>query len=60
MLQPGMVRSTARLSKAGLEQQVNVNLIINNRAGGNAPMIAREVVLRFLELREDALLSDNS
>ena len=40
MLQPEMVLETVEIVKDAIEKGVLVNLIINNRAGGNAPMIA--------------------
>jgi hypothetical protein len=33
-----------------LKQGVQANVIINNRAGGNAPLIAQKVAGRFSEL----------
>ncbi len=50
MLQPQMVEETARLMEQGIRQGVVMNVIINNRAGGNAPLIARQVAQRFLDL----------
>lgn len=50
MMQYEMVEETAELILKGLKQKVNMNVIINNRAGGNAPMIAQQVVKRFLVL----------
>ena len=41
MLQPEMVLETVEIIKGAIEKGVLANLIINNRAGGNAPMIAR-------------------
>ncbi|MGA9754980.1 MAG: DUF72 domain-containing protein, partial [Desulfobaccales bacterium] len=40
MLQPEMVFETVEMVKSAIEKGMMVNLIINNRAGGNAPMIA--------------------
>jgi hypothetical protein len=31
-----------------------VNLMINNRAGGNAPMIAQEIAKKFLGMKPPA------
>ena len=50
MLQPRMVEETARLMEQGIREGVVMNVIINNRAGGNAPLIARQVAQRFLDL----------
>lgn len=48
MLQPSMITDTAELMVKGLEQNVGVNVLINNRAGGNAPQIAQLVSREFL------------
>jgi uncharacterized protein YecE (DUF72 family) len=48
MLSPGMIEDTVQIMKAAVDQGLRVNVISNNRAGGNAPMIARMVVMRFL------------
>lgn len=50
MLQPQMVEETATLMRTGVEQGVRMNIIINNRAGGNAPMIAQKISENFLEV----------
>jgi len=49
MLQPEMVEETAVLMWTGIKENVQMNVIINNRAGGNAPMIARRVTERYIE-----------
>ena len=43
MLQPEMVLETVDIIKGAIEKEVLVNLLINNRAGGNAPMIAQMI-----------------
>jgi uncharacterized protein YecE (DUF72 family) len=48
MLQPEMVEETATLMRTGIEAGVHMNIIINNRAGGNAPLIARKIASKFL------------
>jgi uncharacterized protein YecE (DUF72 family) len=50
MMSPGMVEETAGLMLAAAGQGVTANVIINNRAGGNAPVIAQKVSRRFSEL----------
>jgi hypothetical protein len=47
MLDPEMIENTARIVNEAIKDRVQVNLIINNRAGGNAPMIAQEVAKKF-------------
>jgi uncharacterized protein YecE (DUF72 family) len=51
MLQPRMIHETAELMNEGIRQNVRMNIIINNRAGGNAPRIARLIADRFLSER---------
>jgi len=50
MLQPEMVRETAGLMSTGTERGVQMNIIVNNRAGGNAPLIAQKIAESFLEV----------
>jgi len=49
MLRHEMVEETVFLMKTALEEGVQMNLIINNRAGGNAPLIARHIKEQFIE-----------
>ena len=48
MLQPEMIEDTVRIMRAGVEAGVEMHVIVNNRAGGNAPEIARRLAERFL------------
>ena len=48
VLQESMVRDTVDLAKEAIGQGVRANIIINNRAGGNAPLIAQKVVNSFI------------
>lgn len=50
IMQPEMVLDTMEIIKAAIEKEVLVNLIINNRAGGNAPLIAQEIARRFSKI----------
>jgi hypothetical protein len=43
-----MVLETVEIVKTAIEKGELVNLIINNRAGGNAPLIAREIAEKFI------------
>jgi uncharacterized protein YecE (DUF72 family) len=52
MLQPGMIHDTAQLMWESIHQGIEVNVIINNRSGGNAPMIAQMIAKRFLSEQE--------
>jgi len=59
MMQHEMIEETAELIGKGLKQGVKMIVVINNRAGGNAPMIAQQVAKRFL-LPEKNLVKKNS
>jgi len=48
MMAPEMVLETVEILKAAIEKGVLVNLIINNRAGGNAPIIAQIIAKKFM------------
>lgn len=48
MLQPEVVLETIEIMRAAIEQQVLINVIVNNRAGGNAPLIARIIAEKFI------------
>jgi len=43
MLQGAMVRDTVELAREAIDQGIRPNIITNNRAGGNAPLIAQKV-----------------
>jgi hypothetical protein len=43
MLDPEMIEDTVKIVKEAIKDKIQVNLIINNRAGGNAPQIAQKV-----------------
>lgn len=43
MMAPGMIPDTLRLVRAALAAGTRPHVIINNRAGGNAPLIARMI-----------------
>jgi hypothetical protein len=43
MLQPEMVLETVAIVKGAIEKGVLVNLIVNNRSGANASLIARGI-----------------
>jgi uncharacterized protein YecE (DUF72 family) len=48
MLRHEMVEETLFMMKTAREEGVTMNLIINNRAGGNAPLIARHIAKQFI------------
>ncbi len=47
MLDPEMIEDTVKTVNEAIKDKIQVNLIINNRAGGNAPLIAQEVAKKF-------------
>lgn len=59
MLQPLMVEEAAAIMREAAGKGVTANVIINNRAGGNAPLIARQVAQRFLALSPPSGRSSN-
>ena len=50
MMSPRMIDETVEIMGAAIDREVHMNVIINNRAGGNAPLIAQKVVGRFLQI----------
>ncbi|MGA9755145.1 MAG: DUF72 domain-containing protein [Desulfobaccales bacterium] len=48
MLHPEMVLETVEIIQTAIEKGVSVNLIINNRAGGNAPLIAQVIAEKLI------------
>ena len=49
MLQPQMVHEAADFMQAAMENGIETSIIINNRAGGNAPIIAQKLAEEFIE-----------
>lgn len=49
MIQPSLFRDTAELVARGIQENQTVCVIVNNRAGGNAPLLARQLVMVLLE-----------
>jgi uncharacterized protein YecE (DUF72 family) len=49
MLRPEMILETVDLMWQAVNQGLLVNIIINNRAGGNAPLIAQLIAEKFLQ-----------
>ena len=50
MIQPEMIAQTAQLMWEALRGEVEINIIINNRAGGNAPRLAQRIVSEFVAM----------
>ena len=55
MLDPEMIEDTAKIVNEAQKDKVQVNLIINNRAGGNAPLIAEKIVERLHKEKQQRL-----
>jgi uncharacterized protein YecE (DUF72 family) len=53
MMNLEMVDETVDIMRAAIENGVQINVIVNNRAGGNAPLIAQKIGEQFLEGRTD-------
>jgi uncharacterized protein YecE (DUF72 family) len=47
MMSPRMVRETVDVVISAIDQGVHANVVINNRSGGNAPLIAQKVAEEF-------------
>ena len=43
---PEMIEDTVKIVNEAIKEKIKVNLIINNGAGGNAPLIAEKVTGR--------------
>ena len=50
MMSPHMIEDTVEIMITAIEQGAYVNVAVNNRAGGNAPMMAQQISERFLEM----------
>jgi len=53
MMSPRMVEDAVALMLEAVGRDMHINVLINNRAGGNAPQIAQEVAKRFLEKQSE-------
>ena len=51
-----MIEDTGQIVSEATKDQNQVNLIINNRAGGNAPLIAQTIADRLHKERQQKLL----
>jgi len=50
MMSPQMINETVEIMLTAIDEGVHINVVINNRAGGNAPIIAQEISERFSEV----------
>jgi phosphoheptose isomerase len=55
MLDPERIEDTAKIVNEAIKDKAQVNLIINNRAGGNAPLIAQKIAERLQKERQQGL-----
>jgi len=53
MLDRRMIPDTARILQAAVAQEARAYVVINNRSGGNAPLIAQQLALTFDRLSPD-------
>jgi uncharacterized protein YecE (DUF72 family) len=51
MMNPVMIDDTVQIIMEGVRRRKKMNLIINNRAGGNGPIIAQQIARRLQELK---------
>ena len=51
MLQTEMIKDTTEIILSAINEGVDINVIINNRAGGNAPWIAKRIARDFVYLQ---------
>ncbi len=57
LLQPKMIESSTAVMWEGCRKGQEMNVLINNRAGGNAPLIAQQLARRFLAVAAQAAAS---
>jgi len=55
MLDPEMIEDTTRIVNEAIKEKIQLNLIINNRTGGNAPLIAQKIAERLHSEKEERL-----
>ena len=56
MLDPEMIENTVKIVNEAIKDKIQTNLIINNRAGGSAPLIAQKVTDRLYSEKQQRLL----
>ena len=55
MLDPEMIEDTGQIVNEATKDKIQANLIINNRAGGNASLIAQKIADRLHKERQQRL-----
>ena len=53
MLHPHMVEDTVEIMSTAIDRGLHATVVVNNRAGGNAPLIAQRISERFLEKKQE-------
>ena len=56
MLDPEMIEDTVKIVNEAIKDKIQVNLIIKNRAGGSAPLIAQKIADRLQSEKQQRLL----
>jgi len=56
MLDPEMIEDSLKIVNEAIKDKIQVNLIINNRTGGNAPLIAKKIADRLHSEKQQRLL----
>ena len=51
-----MIEDTVKIVNEAIKNKMHVNLIINNRADGNAPLIAQKIAARLHKEKQQGLL----
>jgi hypothetical protein len=51
MMNPEMIDDAIEIIEEGIRRKKRMNLIINNKSGGNAPMIVRQIAKRLRGLK---------
>jgi hypothetical protein len=51
-----MIEDTVKVVNEAIKEKIQVNFIINNRVGGNAPRIAQQIAGRFHSEKQQRLL----
>ena len=55
MLDPEMIEDTVKIVNEAIKDKIQVNLITNNRAGGNAPIIAQMIANKLHSQKQQRL-----
>jgi uncharacterized protein YecE (DUF72 family) len=50
MINPSMIEETAELMWEAIDNNIRINIIVNNRAGGSAPLVGQHIAWRFMEM----------